>query len=108
MELHGARYLHVLVPCPLGWGAASADTVKVARLAVQTGLFPLFEAEHGEVVATTPLRDAPVPVEDYLRLQKRYAHLFGKTERTDVIAAIQAIADRNIHRYGLLAKEAEH
>jgi pyruvate ferredoxin oxidoreductase beta subunit len=108
MELHGARYLHVLVPCPLGWGAASADTVKVARLAVRTGLFPLFEAEHGEVVATTPLPGAPVPVAEYLRLQKRYAHLFGKTERTDVIAAIQAIADRNIHRYGLLAKEAEH
>ena len=33
MELHGSRYLHVFVPCPLGWGSASADTIKVARLA---------------------------------------------------------------------------
>src|SRR5487761_67952 len=38
MEIHGARYLHVLVPCPLGWGTASGDTIKIARLAEQTGL----------------------------------------------------------------------
>jgi len=49
MTLHGARYLHVLVPCPLGWGAASCDTVRLARLATQSGLFPVFEAEFGEV-----------------------------------------------------------
>jgi pyruvate ferredoxin oxidoreductase beta subunit len=98
----------VLVPCPLGWGAASADTIRVARLAVQTGLFPLFEAERGEVVATTPLRGRQVPVEEYLRLQKRYAHLFDAGAHTGVIAAIQAIADRNIVRYGLVPKEVEH
>src|SRR5574338_713837 len=48
MELHGARYLHVLVPCPLGWGAASSDTIRLSRLAKETGIFPVFEAEHGE------------------------------------------------------------
>jgi pyruvate ferredoxin oxidoreductase beta subunit len=106
MEFHGARYLHVLVPCPLGWGAATADTIRVARLAVQTGLFPLFEAERGEIVATTPLRRDPVPVEEYLRAQRRYAHLFKPTTDAGVIAAIQAIADRNIARYGLHRKEA--
>lgn len=107
MEFRGARYLHVLVPCPLGWGAAAADTIRIARLAVQTGLFPLFEAEHGEVVATTRLRRAPVPVEEYLRLQQRYAHLFTPAPDEEVIAAIQAMADRNIARYGLEPKEAE-
>ena len=50
MELSGARYLHVFVPCPLGWGSASRDTIRIARLAKETGLFPVFEAEHGEVV----------------------------------------------------------
>ena len=49
MSLHGARYLHVLVPCPLGWGSASAETIRMARLATQCGLFPVFEAEHGAV-----------------------------------------------------------
>jgi pyruvate ferredoxin oxidoreductase beta subunit len=42
------------------------------------------------------------PVEDYLKPQRRFAHLFGKTPRSDVIARIQAIADRNIRRYGLV------
>jgi len=104
MLLHGARYIHILVPCPLGWGSASGDTVKVARLATQTGLFPVFEAEGGEVVHATPIR-RPAPVEEYLRLQTRYAHLFDKDGNpvlTDVIAALQAMADRNIRRYGLL------
>jgi len=45
------------------------------------------------------------PVEDYLKLQKRYAHLFSPTPRTDVIARLQARADRNIERFGLLADE---
>src|SRR5512145_1099872 len=42
LELRGARYLHVFVPCPLGWGAASHDTLRLARLARETGLFPVF------------------------------------------------------------------
>jgi pyruvate ferredoxin oxidoreductase beta subunit len=100
MQLRGARYLHVLVPCPLGWGSAAADTIKVARLAVRSGLFPLFEAETGEVVASSAIRDI-VSVEEYLRPQRRYAHLFAPVERTDIIARLQAIADRNIRRFRL-------
>ncbi len=103
MTARGARYIHILVPCPLGWGAAPHDTIKLARLAVETGLFPLFEAEHGEVVRTTPIRHR-VPVEEYLKPQKRFAHLFGKTPAVDTIARIQAMADHNIRKYGLLGK----
>jgi pyruvate ferredoxin oxidoreductase beta subunit len=101
MTAKGARYIHILVPCPLGWGAQPHDTIKLARLAVETGLFPLFEAEHGEVVRTTPIRHR-VPVEEYLKPQKRFAHLFGKTPAVDTIARIQEMADRNIHKYALL------
>jgi pyruvate ferredoxin oxidoreductase beta subunit len=100
-DFHGPRYLHVLVPCPLGWGTQSSETVRVARLAKECGLFPVYEAEHGEVVDVLPIR-RQVPVADYLRIQKRYAHLFGDPPRTDVIEALQAIADRNIARYGLV------
>jgi pyruvate ferredoxin oxidoreductase beta subunit len=67
MDFHGARYLHVLVPCPLGWGSSPADTVKVARLATESGLFPVFEAEDGAVVNSAPIRHR-VPVTEYLRL----------------------------------------
>jgi pyruvate ferredoxin oxidoreductase beta subunit len=101
MTAKGARYIHILVPCPLGWGAEPHDTIKLARLAVETGLFPLFEAEHGEVVRTTPIRHR-VPVEEYLKPQKRFAHLFGKTPAVDTIARIQAMADRNIRKYRLV------
>ncbi len=104
MTLRGARYIHILVPCPLGWGAQPHDTIKLARLAVETGLFPLFEAEHGEVTHSTPIRRR-VPVEDYLKPQKRFAHLFGKTPAVDTLARIQAMADRNIRKYGLLEKK---
>jgi len=98
MELRGARYLHVLVPCPLGWGSEAARTVEIARLAVRSGLFPLFEAEAGSVVGATPIHD-PVPVADYLRTQERFRHLFTPVERADDIAHLQAIADGNLRRF---------
>ena len=101
MGMHGARYLHILVPCPLGWGAASQDTIKLARLARETGLFPVFEAERGEVTAVTKIRHR-VPVEEYLRPQKRFAHLFGAKGHPQMLERIQAQADRNIRRFGLL------
>ena len=62
---------------------------------------PVFEAEYGEVVASSPIR-RQVPVEDYLKGQKRFAHLFSPTRRQDVIDRMQAQADRNIRRYNLL------
>lgn len=104
MDFHGARYLHILVPCPLGWGSSPADTIRVARLATESGLFPVFEAEAGQVVAASPIR-RQVPVQDYLRLQARYGHLFHPEERTEVMARIQASADRNITRFGLLGNQ---
>ncbi len=104
MGIRGARYLHVLVPCPLGWGSASSDTINLARLAKESGLFPVFEAEYGEVTRVSTIRRR-VPVDDYLRRQKRYSHLFRHPGRPDIVAIIQAMADRNVRRYGLLAAE---
>ena len=100
MSLRGARYLHILVTCPLGWSCAAADSIRVARLAKECGLFPVIEAEHGEVTAVSKIRRR-VAVDEYLQLQGRYAHLFKPERREDVIAHVQAIADRNIERYGL-------
>lgn len=104
MSVHGARYLHILVPCPLGWGAASHDTIRLARLARETGIFPVFEAEHGELTHVTKIRSR-VPVEDYLKPQKRFAHLFSGAGDAATIAKIQADADRNIRRFKLLDEE---
>ena len=104
MGFHGARYLHVLVPCPLGWGSESGDTVRLARLAKESGIFPVFEAEHGVVTAVSHIRRR-VGVEEYLRLQGRYRHLFGEHPRPAVVSRIQAMADRNVERFGLLSSE---
>ena len=62
MSMHGARYIQILVPCPLGWGFASDKTVEVARLAAETGIFPVFEAENGEITGSYKIR-RPTPVE---------------------------------------------
>jgi len=101
MGLRGARYVHVYVPCPLGWGTASDETIKVARLGVESGVTPLFEAEHGRLVASRKIR-RQVPAEAYLRVQKRFAHLFKKGASTAGLAHLQALADENIRRFDLL------
>lgn len=104
MSIHGARYLHIFVPCPLGWGSQSNDTIRLARLAKETGLFPVFEAQYGEVTGVLKIRRKQV-VEEYLKPQRRFAHLFGSNPHTEVIARIQAMADRNIRKYNLLEEE---
>jgi pyruvate ferredoxin oxidoreductase beta subunit len=105
MSFRGARYIHMYVPCPLGWGHAADITVELARLVVDCALYPLFEAEHGVVTSSTPIRKK-VPVEEYLRPQRRFAHLFKKGAiDTERIAKIQKMADENIKRYDLLRKE---
>ncbi len=106
IRIRGAKYIHIFVPCPLGWGAATHETIKLARLATETGLFPVYEAEHGEVTDVSKIRHK-MPVEEYLRPQRRYAHLFGNPPRTEDIARIQARADRNIKKFGLLDAGAQ-
>ena len=105
MTFRGARYIHILVPCPLGWGSPSNQTIQLSRLAKETGVFPVFEAEYGEVTSSSKIRNV-LPVEDYLRPQKRYAHLFGKNPAVQTIARLQALADKNIRKYQLLDTEA--
>jgi pyruvate ferredoxin oxidoreductase beta subunit len=77
--------------CPTGWHFDPAQTPEVAKLAVETGLWPLKEALHGEVTHTyIPKRK---PVEDYLKLQGRFHHLFEPTVQTEAIAHIQGRVD---------------
>jgi pyruvate ferredoxin oxidoreductase beta subunit len=103
MQMRGARYIQIFVPCPLGWGAASHDTILLARLAKETGMFPVFEAMHGEVTSVLKIRKK-VAIEEYLKPQKRFAHLFGNHAHPETVARLQAIADRNIRKYGLLTE----
>jgi pyruvate ferredoxin oxidoreductase beta subunit len=106
MGIHGARYIQIHVPCPLGWGSASHDTIRLARLAVECGMFPVFEAEHGIVTNSRKIR-RPVPVAEYLKPQRRFAHLFKDGGDSQRLGHLQAIADRNIVDYKLLEPEEE-
>ncbi len=106
MTFHGARYIHIFVPCPLGWGSASQDTIKIARLASESGLFPLWEGEHGMITGALPIR-RKVLVEDYLKTQRRFAHLFKPERDEERIAALQRMADHNIKRFDLLQDDKE-
>ena len=93
--------LRGFVSCPLGWGHDPASSIRIARLAKESGIVPVFEAEHGEVVSVSKIR-RPLPVEEYLKPQKRFAHLFTPQKNVEAIARIQELAERNIRRYGLL------
>lgn len=101
INIRGAKYIQVHVPCPLGWGFSSNETISIARLAIRSGLWPLFEAEHGNFVGSTAI-DEIVPVENYLRTQKRFAHLFPKgVPNSDILAIYQEVANNNIEKYKL-------
>jgi len=100
LSIIGSKYLQIHVPCPLGWAHDPSLTIKIAKLAVQTGLYPIIEIENGEL---TNVRKIPSrkPVEEYLKLQGRFRHLFATTDGQEQIKVIQAIADENVKRYGL-------
>ena len=104
MTFHGARYIQILVPCPLGWGLASNTTVTAARMAMETGFFPVYEAEYGKVTSVRKIRQKQ-PVLNYLKLQRRYAHLTGKKADPNVVARLQAMCDANIKQFGLLGDD---
>ncbi len=105
MSVRGARYIEIFVPCPLGWGSIPGDTVKVARFAVESGMYPLFEAVDGELSGVTKIRRR-IPVADYLKLQRRFAHVL-KPANAFQLEQLQAIAAHNIKRFDLLSREGE-
>jgi len=92
LSLDGPRLILALAPCPTGWGFDPQLTVDVGRLAVQTGIWPLKEYLDGEIVHTK-VPGQRRPVEEYLRLQGRFRHLFDPDVQTHVITGIQARVD---------------
>jgi pyruvate ferredoxin oxidoreductase beta subunit len=99
MTLHGPRYIQIDTPCPSVWGFPTDHALEIGRLGIKCGLVPLFEMEGGRVVKVKRIKKSPVT--GYLKAQKRFRHLFeGERDRTE-IEDLQAVADRNIERYGL-------
>ncbi len=82
-SIKGTKFLHIFSPCPPGWKMKPDDTVKVARLAVQTRVFPLYEIENGLKYTLNVKVNKPKPVIEYLKLQGRFRHL--KEEHVNII-----------------------
>ncbi|HUT15698.1 MAG TPA: 3-methyl-2-oxobutanoate dehydrogenase subunit beta [Anaerolineae bacterium] len=74
-DIRGAKFFHVLAPCPSGWKSEPAHSVLISRLAVQARVFPLYEIDNGEQYTINAWPKEHVPVKEYLRLQGRFAHL---------------------------------
>lgn len=101
MDYCGARYIQIDQPCPSVWGFSPNLTMELARLAVNSGLVPLFEMENGRVTKVQTIKKK-VPVEDYLKPQKRFRHLFASDEGREEIKKLQQMADDNIDKYELM------
>jgi pyruvate ferredoxin oxidoreductase beta subunit len=97
MTIKGPRLLIALSPCPTGWDYDPQETVTVGKLAVKTGIWPLKEYIDGQVIHTKVPRERK-PVEEYLKLQGRYKHLFEPERNDDLIAEIQNRVDRYWNR----------
>ncbi len=98
--INGPAYVHILSPCPIGWRCAPELAVEIGRLAVRTGIFPLYEIEDGQYklnVSVSKLK----PVQEYLKLQGRFRHLSEAT-----IKEIQDRVDRDYSR--LMERVAAH
>ncbi len=91
-SLKGPRLILALAPCPTGWDYDPKLSVEIGHLAVKTGIWPLKEYVDGQV-AHTRIPHPRVPVEEYLKLQGRFAHLFEPQRDDAAIAEIQAYVD---------------
>ncbi len=92
LDANGPSLIHVLAPCPLGWRFNSAITVDIARLAVETRFFPLYEVINGRKYRITIKVPKPKPVTEYIKLQGRYAHLL-RPEYSDLLKMLQEAVD---------------
>ena len=88
----GAAFLNVMSPCPRGWGYDSSELMTICRLAVDTCYWPLYEVIDGKWMLNY-IPKKKLPIEDFLRPQKRFKHLF-KPGKEELLAQFQTEVDR--------------
>jgi len=113
-EIKGTRYIEIQAPCPPGWKFPSSHTIKVSRLAVQTGMWLLYEHEDGRTTYTAGTRriiqgqSKLKPVEEYLELQGRFRHLFQPQKDQKRIKEIQGRISHIFETLQFTHKMKEH
>ncbi|MGB9682530.1 MAG: thiamine pyrophosphate-dependent enzyme [bacterium] len=102
VSIEGASFINILSPCPRGWRTDTSETVNIARLAVDTCYWPLYEVENGRwKINYTPRQK--LPVTEYLKPQGRFAHLF-RPENASILEEIQKEVDT---KWEFLQKKAQ-
>ncbi len=81
-KMKGLKFIHLYAPCPTGWKHAPSQTIKIAKLATETNIFPIYEVENSVYKINKKIRN-PKLVTDYLKIQGRFRHL--DTEQVDYI-----------------------
>jgi len=103
IEVNGPAFLHALAPCPRGWRYDTSKSIEISRLAVETCIFPLWEAVNGKYQLSAPSKvialkpDKKKTVKEYLQMQRRFKHLFTP-KFENVIDEIQRITDERWER----------
>jgi pyruvate ferredoxin oxidoreductase beta subunit len=98
LEVNGPAFISVFSVCPTGWRSATDLSVRLGRLAVQTGVFPLYEVENGKYTLSydpSPLR----PIQDYFKLQGRFRHLSEGT--------VKQIQERVIKEFEIIKEKSK-
>ena len=103
IEVNGPAFLHVFAPCPRGWRSEPSKSIELSKLAVETCIFPLWEAVNGDYQLSTPSKIIALapqkkkPVKEYLQVQGRFRHLFApKYEK--MLDQIQRTTDEKWNR----------
>jgi pyruvate ferredoxin oxidoreductase beta subunit len=99
VETEGPSYVQVHAPCCTGWGFEGAQTMAVGKMAIETGLWVNYEMVDGELKKVKKV--VRKSVDEYLKMQKRFRHLFKPKRADEEIAKIQAMADKNAAVYGI-------
>jgi pyruvate/2-oxoacid:ferredoxin oxidoreductase beta subunit len=92
-NIRGMRFLYILSPCPPGWGFSAELSIKLARMAVQAKIFPLYEVFDGEKIVLN-MEPPPIPLKDYIHTQGRFQYSSDQE-----IQKMQAEVDRNWKRF---------
>lgn len=101
MSMKGPSYIQILVPCIPGWKIEPNQAVNLGKLAVQTGLYPLLEYENGVLTKVIKIKKPPIKVDEYLKTQGRFKHLFKSDRGQEQLKIIQEMANKNIEKYNL-------
>ncbi|HPX56579.1 MAG TPA: pyruvate synthase subunit PorB [Syntrophales bacterium] len=99
-SIKGPSYIHCLSVCPTGWRCPSEACIKMGRLAVETGVFPLYEVENGQYRMTVSMPENLRPIQDYIKHQGRFRHLAPEQ--------IKLFQDRTNLEYKKLLNKVEH